>query len=125
MAGSPKALAVVGATEYVCCRRTIAVRNLVFDGANVIPVLMIAAGLVLVLAGFLAKRRRRRTDDSQEEEQLADNSRSRMAPLPRQLSREHSENQDNSRQDQPGSVANSDAARLKQARNGVGPAPGG
>jgi hypothetical protein len=55
------------------------------DWEKIIAVLMIAAGSVLVLIGLIAKRRRPRSDDSQKEEQLADSSRSRMAPLPREL----------------------------------------
>ncbi|MGX1105464.1 hypothetical protein [Bradyrhizobium elkanii] len=61
------------------------------DPEKIIGLVMIAAGFVMALLGFIASRRYRRAEDDQEEGNLPDPSRPRMAPLPRLLSTDRSE----------------------------------
>ncbi|WLA86050.1 hypothetical protein [Bradyrhizobium elkanii] len=62
---------------------------------HVIGLVVIGAGFLIVLVGFIASRRHRRFEESQEQEDLPDPSRPCMAPLPRRLSSEWREQENN------------------------------
>lgn len=62
------------------------------DRENIVPVLMIAAGFLLVLIGLIGAMRLRRSEENQEDE-FPDQPRPRMAPLPRLLSADRTEHE--------------------------------
>ncbi|MGY2990132.1 MULTISPECIES: hypothetical protein [Bradyrhizobium] len=71
-------------------------KELIADWGKLIPFFMIGVGCILLLVAFVARNRNMRSEGEQEneEEEYPAVPRSRMAPLPRLLSTEHSERRD-------------------------------